>query len=63
MILICWFWRGEDPFFGEIEILKLDEPNHAKLKAHGSATDILADAVSEMQLAPQQKESNPWETF
>lgn len=37
-------------FSGEIEILELNEPNHAKLKAHGSATGSVADAVSEMRL-------------
>jgi len=38
-------------FSGEVEILELDEPNHAKLKAHGSATGSVADAVSEMALS------------
>ena len=37
-------------FSGEVEILELDEPNYAKLKAHGSATGSVADAVSEMNL-------------
>jgi carbon monoxide dehydrogenase subunit G len=34
-----------------VEILELDEPNRAKLKAHGSATGSVADAVSEMHLS------------
>jgi carbon monoxide dehydrogenase subunit G len=38
-------------FSGEVEILELDEPNRAKLKAHGSATGSVADAVSEMYLS------------
>jgi len=38
-------------FSGEVEILDLDEPNRAKLKAHGTATGSAADAVSEMSLS------------
>jgi uncharacterized protein len=38
-------------FSGGIEILELDEPNRAKLKAHGTATGSAADAVSEMILS------------
>ena len=38
-------------FSGEVDILELDEPNRAKLKAHGSATGSVADAVSEMHLS------------
>lgn len=38
-------------FSGEVEILELDEPNRAKLKAHGTATGSAADAVSEMHLS------------
>ena len=38
-------------FSGEVDVLELDEPNHAKLKAHGSATGSVADAVSEMSLS------------
>ncbi|MBE0684054.1 MAG: carbon monoxide dehydrogenase subunit G [Anaerolineales bacterium] len=37
-------------FSGEVDILELDEPNRAKLKAHGTATGSAADAVSEMML-------------
>jgi len=37
-------------FNGEVEILELDEPNRAKLKAHGVATGSAADAISEMNL-------------
>ena len=38
-------------FTGVVEILELDEPNHAKLKAHGTASGSAADAVSEMGLS------------
>ena len=38
-------------FNGDVDILELDEPNHAKLKAHGTATGSAADAVSEMTLS------------
>ncbi|NOT03172.1 MAG: carbon monoxide dehydrogenase subunit G [Anaerolineales bacterium] len=38
-------------FSGDVEILELDEPNRAKLKAHGTATGSAADAVSEMSLS------------
>jgi uncharacterized protein len=38
-------------FSGGVEILELDEPNRAKLKAHGSATGSVADAISEMHLS------------
>jgi len=38
-------------FSGEVEVLELDEPDHAKLKAHGSATGSVADALSEMSLS------------
>ena len=38
-------------FSGEVDILELDEPNHAKLKAHGTATGSVADAISELSLS------------
>ena len=38
-------------FSGEVEVLELEEPNRAKLKAHGSATGSVADAISEMRLS------------
>ena len=38
-------------FNGEVEILELDEPNRAKLKAHGIATGSAADVMSEMILS------------
>ena len=38
-------------FSGEVDILELDEPNRAKLKAHGTATGSAADAISEMSLS------------
>ena len=44
-------------FNGDVEILELDEPNRAKLKAHGTATGSAADAVSEMSLSDGPDES------
>ena len=38
-------------FSGDVEILELDEPDFAKLKAHGSASGSVADAISEMKLS------------
>ncbi len=38
-------------FSGEVDILELDEPHYAKLKAHGTATGSVADAVSELHLS------------
>ena len=38
-------------FSGDVEILELDEPDFAKLKAHGSASGSVADALSEMRLS------------
>jgi carbon monoxide dehydrogenase subunit G len=38
-------------FNGEVNILELDEPDRAKLKAHGTATGTVADLVSEMSLS------------
>jgi uncharacterized protein len=38
-------------FTGNVDVLELDEPNHAKLKAHGTASGSAADAVSEMKLS------------
>jgi len=38
-------------FSGEVDVLELDEPNRAKLKAHGSASGSVADATSEMYLS------------
>ena len=35
-------------FNGEVNVLELNEPNHAKLKAHGTATGTAADVLSEM---------------
>ena len=44
-------------FNGEIEILELDEPNRAKLKAHGTTTGSVADAISEMSLTAAAEDS------
>ena len=38
-------------FTGDVDVLELDEPNHAKLKAHGTASGSAADAISEMKLS------------
>ena len=38
-------------FSGEVEVIELDEPNRAKLKAHGTATGSAADAICEMTLS------------
>ena len=37
-------------FSGEVEVMELEEPNYAKIKAHGSASGSVADAISEMRL-------------
>ena len=44
-------------FSGEVEVMELEEPNYAKLKAHGSASGSVADAVSEMRLSDGPDES------
>ena len=49
-IVTVGFGAVKARFSGEVEILELDEPDHAKLKAHGSTTGSVADAVSEMNL-------------
>lgn len=38
-------------FKGEVEILELNEPDRAKIKAHGTATGSAADVMSEMTLS------------
>jgi carbon monoxide dehydrogenase subunit G len=38
-------------FNGEVDILELDEPNRARLKAHGTTTGTAADLFSEMSLS------------
>ena len=38
-------------FSGEVDVLELDQPNYAKLKAHGSASGSAADAVSEVHFS------------
>ena len=38
-------------FTGDVDVLELDEPDRAKLKAHGTATGSAADAVCEMALS------------
>jgi carbon monoxide dehydrogenase subunit G len=44
-------------FSGEVDILELDEPNRAKLKAHGTATGSVADAISEMTMSDGENDS------
>ena len=38
-------------FSGDVEVTELEEPNYAKLKAHGSASGSVADAVSEVRFS------------
>jgi carbon monoxide dehydrogenase subunit G len=38
-------------FSGDVDILELEEPDRAKLKAHGTATGSAADAICEMTLS------------
>ena len=38
-------------FSGDVDVLELDEPNRAKIKAHGSATGSVADAISEVHFS------------
>ena len=38
-------------FSGDVDVLELEEPNYAKLKAHGTASGSAADAISEMKLS------------
>jgi carbon monoxide dehydrogenase subunit G len=38
-------------FSGDVEVLELDEPKYAKLRAHGTSSGSAADAVAEMHLS------------
>ena len=38
-------------FSGEVEVLELEEPDRAKLRAHGDSGGSVADALSEMRLS------------
>src|SRR5262245_45456263 len=38
-------------FSGDVDVLELDEPNFAKMKAHCSASGSVADATAEMRLS------------
>jgi len=38
-------------FSGDVEVTELNEPNSAKIKAHGSATGSVAESVSDMRLS------------
>ena len=44
-------------FTGDVEVTELEEPDYAKLKAHGSASGSVADAVSEMRLSDGPEDS------
>ena len=50
-IISIGFGAVKARFSGEVEILDLEEPNNAKLKAHGAASGSVADATSEMKLS------------
>lgn len=50
-IISVGFGAVKARFSGDVEILELEEPDYAKLKAHGSATGSVADALSEMRLS------------
>jgi carbon monoxide dehydrogenase subunit G len=41
-------------FSGDVDVLELDEPNRARLKAHGTSTGTAADLLSEMSLSDGQ---------
>ncbi len=41
-------------FNGDVDVLELDEPNRARLKAHGTATGTAADLISEMSLIDEE---------
>jgi uncharacterized protein len=49
-------------FQGEVEVTELNEPDQAKLKAHGTASGSAADVVSEMHLsdAPDNSTNVHW---
>jgi len=40
-------------FNGDVDVLELNEPDRARLKAHGTATGTAADLVSEMLLSDE----------
>jgi len=44
-------------FNGDVEVLELEEPDRAKLRAHGTATGSAADAVCEMSLSDGPEDS------
>jgi uncharacterized protein len=44
-------------FNGDVEVLELEEPDRAKLRAHGTATGSAADAVCEMNLSDGPEDS------
>jgi len=44
-------------FSGDVEVLELEEPDRAKLRAHGTATGSAADAVCEMTLSDEPEDA------
>ena len=44
-------------FNGDVEVLELEEPDRAKLRAHGTATGSAADAICEMTLSDGPEDS------
>ncbi len=52
-VISVGFGAVKASFSGEVEILELDEPHYAKLKAHGTASGSVADAVSELHLSKE----------
>ena len=44
-------------FSGEVDVLELDEPNRAKLKAHRVSSGSAADAISEMTMSDGENDS------
>jgi len=50
-VVAVGFGSVKAKFSGNVEIIELDEPNHTRLKAHGTATGSAADAISKMSLS------------
>jgi carbon monoxide dehydrogenase subunit G len=56
-IISIGFGAVKARFSGDVEVLELDEPNYARLKAHGSATGSVADAISEVHFSDGPEDS------
>ncbi len=50
-VVLVGFGAVKARFSGDVDIMELEEPNFAKLKAHGTASGSAADATSEMRLS------------